>query len=132
MPFYEYLCKNCGHILEELQTMSEPELVTCPVCKHDTLKKMIGSGSGIIFKGSGFYQTDYKKKSSSGSKVIDTTSSGTDTTTGKDTQTTSKDSTTTSKDTSKGKDTSGKDTSSKSKDSSSKKTDLKTDKKKNK
>lgn len=81
MPIYEYICKNCGHILEELQTMTEPELVTCPECKHDTLKKMLGSGSGIIFKGSGFYLTDYKKKSSSPSK-IDTTgdSSSTDST----------------------------------------------------
>lgn len=115
MPFYEYICKNCGHTLEELQTMSEPELVTCPVCKHDTLKKMIGSGSGLIFKGSGFYLTDYKKKSSSESTSKDSSSMG-------------KETSSTKKDTS----SSGKDSSSAKKDSSSKNSDSKTDKKKNK
>src|ERR1051325_1772684 len=61
MPFYEYQCSNCGHHLEELQTMTEPPLVKCPECGKDTLQRLIGTGSGIIFKGSGFYQTDYKK-----------------------------------------------------------------------
>lgn len=63
MPIYEYQCQNCGYLFEELQTMSEAPLVTCPDCGKDTLKKLIGSGGGIIFKGSGFYQTDYKKPS---------------------------------------------------------------------
>ena len=61
MPIYEYQCQNCGYLFEELQTMSEAPLVICPNCNKDTLKKLIGSGGGIIFKGSGFYQTDYKK-----------------------------------------------------------------------
>ena len=67
MPIYEYQCANCGHQLEELQSISEPPLLKCPKCGKDTLKKLIGSGGGLIFKGSGFYLTDYKKKSSSGS-----------------------------------------------------------------
>lgn len=65
MPFYEYKCSNCGHELEELQSMTEAPLVKCPVCGKDTLQKLMGTGAGLIFKGSGFYLTDYKKKSSS-------------------------------------------------------------------
>jgi putative FmdB family regulatory protein len=65
MPTYQYQCKNCGHVLEELQTMSEPPLVHCPSCNNDTLARVMGTGAGLIFKGSGFYLTDYKKGSSS-------------------------------------------------------------------
>jgi putative FmdB family regulatory protein len=68
MPIYEYLCENCGHTFEEMQTMKEESLVTCPKCGKDTLKRLIGAGSGIIFKGSGFYLTDYKKQNSSSTK----------------------------------------------------------------
>lgn len=66
MPIYEYQCSNCGYQLEELQSISEPPLVKCPKCGKNTLKKLIGTGGGLIFKGSGFYLTDYKNKSSSG------------------------------------------------------------------
>ena len=80
MPFYEYKCSNCGFELEELQRISEAPLTKCPNCNKDTLQKLIGTGGGLIFKGSGFYLTDYKKKSTSGSStketiVKDTTSS---------------------------------------------------------
>lgn len=61
MPIYEYLCNNCGHHFEEFQTMSEMPMVKCPKCGQKTLKRLIGAGSGVIFKGSGFYGTDYKK-----------------------------------------------------------------------
>ncbi|MBM2846853.1 MAG: Zinc ribbon domain protein [Bacteroidetes bacterium] len=61
MPTYEYQCKNCGFELEELQSMKEPPLVRCPNCKTDSLARIMSSGSGLIFKGSGFYLTDYKK-----------------------------------------------------------------------
>ena len=64
MPIYEYQCSNCGHHLEELQSISEPPLVKCPKCGENSLKKLIGSGGGLIFKGSGFYLTDYKNKTS--------------------------------------------------------------------
>lgn len=63
MPIYEYQCKNCGHVFDELQSIKEKPLVTCPSCGKDALARLIGTGSGIIFKGSGFYQTDYKKTS---------------------------------------------------------------------
>lgn len=64
MPIYEYQCSNCGHTLDELQSMSEPPLVKCPKCGKDTLKRLIGTGGGLIFKGSGFYLTDYKNSKS--------------------------------------------------------------------
>jgi putative FmdB family regulatory protein len=65
MPTYQYQCKTCGHVLEELQSMSEPPLIRCPSCGNDTLARVMGTGAGLIFKGSGFYLTDYKKGSSS-------------------------------------------------------------------
>jgi len=61
MPTYEYLCRNCGHTLEEFQSMTEDPLVHCPKCGRDTLARVMGAGGGVIFKGSGFYLTDYKK-----------------------------------------------------------------------
>ena len=69
MPFYEYKCSGCGFELEELQRMSDPPLVKCPNCGKDTLQKLIGTGGGLIFKGSGFYLTDYKNKTTSGAKT---------------------------------------------------------------
>lgn len=65
MPTYEYLCRHCGHTFEELQSMSEEPLIHCPRCNQDTLAKVLGTGAGLIFKGSGFYLTDYKKSNSS-------------------------------------------------------------------
>ncbi|MCK9555611.1 zinc ribbon domain-containing protein [bacterium] len=61
MPTYEYKCKKCGHEFELFQKMSDPAVKDCPKCKTgNSVVKIIGSGSGIIFKGSGFYETDYK------------------------------------------------------------------------
>lgn len=76
MPIYEYQCSDpdCRHEFDELQSMSEPPLVTCPKCGKDTLKKLIGSGAGLIFKGSGFYLTDYKNNKTSGSPSKEGTS----------------------------------------------------------
>ena len=62
MPTYEYECGNCGHQFEEFQYMSEKPLRKCPQCAKMKLQRLIGSGAGIIFKGSGFYETDYKRK----------------------------------------------------------------------
>ena len=64
MPTYEYECTHCGHQFEAFQNMSDAPLSKCPKCHHK-LKRLIGSGSGIIFKGSGFYATDYRKKTKS-------------------------------------------------------------------
>ncbi len=62
MPTYDYECSSCGHAFDALQTMAEPKLKRCPSCNKDSLLRLIGTGSGLIFKGSGFYETDYKKK----------------------------------------------------------------------
>jgi putative FmdB family regulatory protein len=62
MPTYEYECSACGHGFEALQSMTEPKLTKCPKCGKKKLQRLIGSGSGMIFKGSGFYETDYKRK----------------------------------------------------------------------
>ena len=61
MPTYDYRCEDCGHEFEHFQSMLEDPLKICPVCKG-RIKRLIGPGSGLIFKGSGFYITDYKKK----------------------------------------------------------------------
>lgn len=64
MPTYEYECGACGHAFEALQSMTDAKLTKCPKCSKAKLHRLIGSGSGMIFKGSGFYETDYKKSSS--------------------------------------------------------------------
>jgi putative FmdB family regulatory protein len=62
MPTYDYLCKACGHSFENFQTMTSDPLSDCPECEKPELKRLIGKGSAVLFKGTGFYQTDYKKK----------------------------------------------------------------------
>ena len=64
MPTYQYECDKCGHAFEVLQSMKDKKLKKCPECAKNSLSRLIGMGSGIIFKGSGFYATDYKKKDS--------------------------------------------------------------------
>jgi putative FmdB family regulatory protein len=61
MPTYEYACPKCGHTFEQFQSMNDAPLTKCPKCKKTGLKRLIGGGAGLIFKGSGFYITDYKK-----------------------------------------------------------------------
>lgn len=61
MPTYEYACAKCGHRFEEFQSMSAAPLTRCPKCGKKSLKRLVGGGAGLIFKGSGFYITDYKK-----------------------------------------------------------------------
>jgi len=68
MPTYEYQCRNCAYAMEEFQSMTEPPLVQCPQCKTDNLARVMGAGSGLIFKGSGFYLTDYRKSGAPPSK----------------------------------------------------------------
>lgn len=62
MPTYQYECSACGHAFETLQSMTESKLRKCPRCGKLKLHRLIGAGGGIIFKGSGFYETDYKRK----------------------------------------------------------------------
>ena len=61
MPTYDYECAHCGHVFEAFQKMSDKPLSVCPKCKKKP-RRLIGAGSGIIFKGPGFYATDYRKK----------------------------------------------------------------------
>ncbi len=63
VPTYEYLCQACGHEFELFQAMSASVKRKCPDCGKLKLKRLIGIGSGVIFKGSGFYQTDYRSDS---------------------------------------------------------------------
>ena len=63
MPTYEYVCTKCGHELEVFQSMKDALLTKCPACRKAGLKRKVGGGAGLIFKGTGFYITDYKKKS---------------------------------------------------------------------
>jgi putative FmdB family regulatory protein len=62
MPTYEYQCRKCGHQFEKFQSIMADPLKTCPKCKGK-VARLLSGGAGIIFKGSGFYQTDYKKTS---------------------------------------------------------------------
>jgi len=59
MPTYEYECRDCGYRFEKFQQMSDKALKKCPECAGK-LRRLIGAGAGIIFKGGGFYATDYK------------------------------------------------------------------------
>lgn len=63
MPTYEYICESCGCEFEKFQNITANPLRTCPKCGKNKLKRLIGTGAGIIFKGSGFYQTDYRSES---------------------------------------------------------------------
>ena len=62
MPTYEYECRKCGHRFEKFQSITAPPVKTCPQCRGK-VARLLSGGAGIIFKGSGFYQTDYKKTS---------------------------------------------------------------------
>jgi putative FmdB family regulatory protein len=60
MPTYEYRCEACGKHTETMQKISDKPLTQCPHCGKDALKRGPGGGIGVTFKGTGFYQTDYK------------------------------------------------------------------------
>ena len=63
MPTYDYVCDGCGHAFELFQSMTDTLKKTCPKCKKKKLRRLIGTGGAIVFKGSGFYQTDYRSES---------------------------------------------------------------------
>jgi putative FmdB family regulatory protein len=63
MPTYEYKCDACGHEFEKFQPMTAAALKKCPQCGKSRLRRLIGTGAGLIFKGSGFYTTDYRSDS---------------------------------------------------------------------
>ncbi len=62
MPTYEYVCRKCGHEFEQFQSIKDEPLKRCPKCKG-AVKRKIGTGGGLLFKGSGFYITDYRSES---------------------------------------------------------------------
>ena len=66
MPTYEYACSKCGHKFEKFQSMRDAPLKKCPKCSKPALKRLVGGGAGLIFRGSGFYINDYKKKGQAG------------------------------------------------------------------
>ena len=72
MPTYDYLCESCGCRFEQFQSITARPLRKCSKCGKNKLKRLIGAGAGVIFKGSGFYQTDYRsegyKKAQEGEK----------------------------------------------------------------
>lgn len=63
MPTYEYQCKSCEHRFERFQSIKDSALRKCPECGKNTLERLIGTGAAVLFKGSGFYQTDYRSES---------------------------------------------------------------------
>tara|TARA_Y100000589_G_scaffold51812_2_gene43168 strand:- start:1453 stop:1794 length:342 start_codon:yes stop_codon:yes gene_type:complete len=63
MPTYDYRCEACDHEFELFQQMSAPVETVCPKCGLESLRRLVGTGGGILFKGSGFYETDYRSAS---------------------------------------------------------------------
>ncbi|NCY01769.1 MAG: zinc ribbon domain-containing protein [Planctomycetia bacterium] len=63
MPTYDYVCDGCGHAFELFQSMTDGVKKTCPECGKKKLRRLIGAGGAIVFKGSGFYKTDYRSDS---------------------------------------------------------------------
>ena len=63
MPTYDYQCSACGHTFEQFQSINANPLKKCPKCGKLKLKRLLGTGAGVIFKGSGFYETDYRSES---------------------------------------------------------------------
>jgi putative FmdB family regulatory protein len=63
MPTYEYICDACAHNFDEFQSITEKPLKKCPKCGKRKLRRAFGTGAAVIFKGSGFYQTDYRSES---------------------------------------------------------------------
>ena len=104
MPTYEYECDACGKTFEFFQKMSDEPLKICICCKKKPVRRMIGTGAGIIFKGSGFYCTDYRKESYKSAQKADfakSAESSTKTDSGAKADTSKKTETVTKSDTSK-------------------------------
>jgi putative FmdB family regulatory protein len=80
MPTYEYECDACEHNFDEFQSFSDPPLKKCPKCGKAKLRRLFGTGAAVLFKGSGFYETDYKRGESykQAAKADQEASSGSD------------------------------------------------------
>ena len=68
MPTYDYICNDCEKMYEYFQSMSDAPIKECPECKNNSLRRVISGGTGLIFKGSGYYLTDYKNKKTQSSE----------------------------------------------------------------
>lgn len=62
MPTYEYICRACGHEFEEFQSIKADPIAVCPKCRKRKVERKIGTGGAVIFKGGGFYETDYRSE----------------------------------------------------------------------
>lgn len=76
MPTYEYRCEKCGHEFEEFQSITAKPIRKCPKCGKNAVNRLISAGAGFIFKGSGFYQTDYRSEGYKESAKKDTAPAG--------------------------------------------------------
>jgi putative FmdB family regulatory protein len=81
MPTYQYRCGACGHEFEAFQSITEKPIARCPECKKPRVKRLIGTGAGLLFKGGGFYLTDYRsegyrQKAKEETKAADSASGG--------------------------------------------------------
>lgn len=81
MPTYEYRCDACAHDFEEFQYIKDAPLKKCPSCGKNKLRRLISGGAAIVFKGSGFYQTDYRSDSYKKSAKAESASTSTPSTT---------------------------------------------------
>ncbi len=78
MPTYEYKCDACGYQFEKFQSITDGRLRKCPKCGKKKLRRLIGAGSAVIFRGSGFYTTDYRRSSPTISSAKKSTGSSND------------------------------------------------------
>lgn len=92
MPTYDYVCEDCDHQFELFQSITARPIRKCPNCGKLTVHRLIGAGAGIIFKGSGFYETDYRSDSYKKAKESETKTSADKSTSDKKTDTKAKDS----------------------------------------
>jgi putative FmdB family regulatory protein len=84
MPTYGYRCESCGHEFEEFQSIKADPIKVCPQCKRPKVRRLIGTGSAVLFKGSGFYETDYRSKTYTESAKADAPSSSSAASSGSD------------------------------------------------
>jgi len=82
MPTYEYRCESCGHEFEEFQSIKAGPIKVCPRCKRHKVRRLIGTGAAVLFKGSGFYETDYRSKTYAEAAKADSPSSSSSTSSG--------------------------------------------------
>jgi putative FmdB family regulatory protein len=82
MPTYDYVCDACDHKFEQFQSMKDDALTKCPKCKKKKLRRLIGAGAAVVFKGTGFYQTDYRSEGYKKSAAADKPSGGSDSSSG--------------------------------------------------